>query len=72
VQSFYAPYLCESCGTSFQAVIDGHVHQDAVRTRVAPAVVCPNCGSDARYDGTKAAFASASAALAKRWRGRRP
>lgn len=63
MQSFYAPYLCESCGTQFQAVIDAHLHRDAVRTRTPPAVVCPSCGSDGQFAGVPAAFAASAEQL---------
>jgi DNA-directed RNA polymerase subunit RPC12/RpoP len=65
VQSFYAPYLCDSCGTRFQAVIDAHVHRGAIKSRRAPQVVCPNCGHDSRYDGPPTAFATAAEQLEK-------
>lgn len=63
MQSFYAPYLCESCGTSFQAVIDAHLHRNAVKTRTPPTVVCPSCGSDAHFDGVLASFAASAEQL---------
>jgi DNA-directed RNA polymerase subunit RPC12/RpoP len=59
VLSFYAPYICESCRTQFQAVIDAYVHKDALARRTPPPMKCPKCGSEARYDGSIEAFAAA-------------
>lgn len=59
--SFYAPYFCERCKVGFQALIDATIHQDAITARSPPPTMpCPTCGSDARYDGTVEAFASAA------------
>ncbi|MEQ1570660.1 MAG: zinc ribbon domain-containing protein [Myxococcota bacterium] len=57
--SFYAPYVCDSCRTPFQAVIDAYVHREAIQTRTPPPTKCPKCGAEARYDGSMEAFAAA-------------
>ncbi|ATH08914.1 hypothetical protein BIY24_13445 [Halobacteriovorax marinus] len=42
VESFYAPYYCEDCDKEFKM----HLKVSDVKGSSAPAVKCPDCGSD--------------------------
>jgi hypothetical protein len=60
VTSFYAPYQCSHCKTSFQAVIDVYVHRDAIAARKPPSMPCPKCRKNAEYDGELDDFVAAA------------
>lgn len=60
MKSFYAPYLCEHCKTSFQAIIDAYAHREAIETRTPPSMPCPTCQRKATYDGELDAFVAAA------------
>lgn len=42
INSFYAPYFCESCNKEAKI----HLKTDQIKNRKAPKVECPHCGSD--------------------------
>lgn len=54
IQSFYAPYYCEKCGTESKI----HLTQDQVVNRKAPKKACPKCGTDAEFDAIEAQYFS--------------
>lgn len=50
VVSFQAPYLCSSCGESFECLIDCEHDAEAIRTTTPPDVHCPHCGKTGFFD----------------------
>lgn len=55
INSFYAPYYCESCGKEAKI----HLNAQDVKNRKAPKVKCPHCGQeDADFDAIEAQYFS--------------
>ena len=46
VGSFFAPYRCEHCGTSFNALLDSEYDQDALGQNIPPTVNCLRCNKE--------------------------
>ena len=46
VLSFFAPYLCNKCGSGFSALIDAESDLEAIETMTPPRVSCPRCSAD--------------------------
>lgn len=54
IESFYAPYYCESCGKENKI----HVKADQVKNRKAPKMECPKCGEEMDFDAIEAQYFS--------------
>jgi DNA-directed RNA polymerase subunit RPC12/RpoP len=54
IQSFYAPYYCESCGKENKI----HLKADQVKNRKAPKMECPKCGEEMDFDAIEAQYFS--------------
>lgn len=50
VISFYAPYLCDSCGEQFERLFDCEYDANAIRANDPPDAVCGQCSGRARFD----------------------
>lgn len=50
VVSFFAPYLCDSCGEQFERLFDCELDADAIRSSDAPESVCQRCNGRGRFD----------------------
>lgn len=48
--SFYAPYVCEQCGTSFKHLVDLERDAAPLEAGKAPPTECPTCGGRGRLD----------------------
>lgn len=54
IESFYAPYYCESCSKENKA----HIKADQVKNRKAPKLECPKCGEEMEFDAIEAQYFS--------------
>lgn len=54
INSFYAPYFCESCDKEVKV----HLTADKVKNRKAPKMECPRCGSDMEFDAIESQYFS--------------
>lgn len=54
INSFYAPYFCESCDKEVKV----HLTADKVKNRKAPKMECPKCGSDMEFDAIESQYFS--------------
>ncbi|KAB2910677.1 MAG: hypothetical protein F9K40_02100 [Kofleriaceae bacterium] len=50
VESFYAPYACDSCGDERALLLQVDQHKDALEAHKPPPLPCPSCGSEADFD----------------------
>ena len=50
VVSFFAPYLCDSCGEQFERLFDCELDADAIRSSETPESVCQRCNGRGRFD----------------------
>ncbi|MBS2013279.1 MAG: FIST C-terminal domain-containing protein [Deltaproteobacteria bacterium] len=50
VVSFFAPYLCDSCGEQFERLFDCDLDADAIRSSDVPESVCQRCNGRGRFD----------------------
>lgn len=51
VKSFYAPYFCTACDSSFSSLIDQAQHAATLVQLKAPPMDCPKCKGSAVFDG---------------------
>lgn len=54
INSFYAPYYCESCSKESKV----HLKADQVKNRKAPKMECPKCGEEMDFDAIEAQYFS--------------
>jgi DNA-directed RNA polymerase subunit RPC12/RpoP len=54
IESFYAPYYCEKCGTEHKLLLKA----DEVKNRKAPVVDCPECSGEMDFDAIEAQYFS--------------
>lgn len=54
INSFYAPYFCESCNKEQKV----HLKASDVKNRKAPKVECPKCGSEMDFDAIETQYFS--------------
>lgn len=54
INSFYAPYFCESCDKENKV----HLMADQVKNRKAPKMECPKCGEEMDFDAIEAQYFS--------------
>ena len=54
INSFCAPYFCESCNVEHKI----HLKSDQVKNRKAPKVNCPKCGETMDFDAIEAQYFS--------------
>lgn len=54
INSFYAPYFCESCDKEVKV----HLTADKVKNRKAPKMECSKCGSDMEFDAIESQYFS--------------
>jgi DNA-directed RNA polymerase subunit RPC12/RpoP len=54
INSFYAPYFCESCDKEVKV----HLTADMVKNRKAPKMECPKCGSEMEFDAIESQYFS--------------
>ena len=59
VASFYAPYLCDACGSSFRWLLDCERDADALKGNAPPPGKCPTCGSEGHLDDDEGYYAFA-------------
>ncbi len=59
VTSFYAPYLCDACGSSFRWLLDCEYDADALKGNAPPSGRCPTCGSEGHLDDDEGYYAFA-------------
>jgi ABC-type transporter Mla MlaB component len=50
VVSFWAPYRCDACGSSFERLVDVEHDADAITAGEAPAASCPRCAGAGSFD----------------------
>jgi len=50
VVSFFAPYLCDSCGEQFERLFDCELDADPIRSSETPESVCQRCNGRGRFD----------------------
>ena len=50
IVSFFAPYVCSSCGTAFSALYDAVRDRHAIDSRLPVPADCPRCSSPAYFD----------------------
>lgn len=61
VASFYAPYLCDSCGKNFRVLIDCERDASVIEQRQAPQATCTVCGGGGALDEDPSYLGFASA-----------
>jgi anti-anti-sigma regulatory factor len=54
IESFYAPYYCESCGQENKI----HLKSEQVKNRKAPKMECPKCAEEMDFDAIEAQYFS--------------
>ncbi len=54
IESFYAPYYCETCGKENKM----HLKAEQVKNRKAPKLECPKCGDAMDFDAIDAQYFS--------------
>lgn len=52
LQSFYAPYFCESCDKEVKV----HLLSASIRSKKAPAENCPDCNEQLEFDALEASY----------------
>ena len=50
VVSFFAPYLCDSCGEQFERLFDCEYDAEAIRAGDVPESICQQCSGRGRFD----------------------
>jgi anti-anti-sigma regulatory factor len=50
IESFYAPYLCETCAGEASIVLDVASHLPALKAQQMPTRPCPDCGGTMVFD----------------------
>jgi anti-anti-sigma regulatory factor len=58
VESFYAPYVCTSCGDERALLIDIAAHRAALDEQNPPTLPCASCGAVAEFDEFPARYLS--------------
>jgi hypothetical protein len=56
IESFFAPYFCESCDQSCDMLIDSSLHENILKNKKAPEMSCPKCKGKAEFDGIEKKF----------------
>ncbi len=52
LNSFYAPYYCEDCDKERKT----HITSNDVKSKKAPKMNCPDCGSEMEFDALEATY----------------
>jgi anti-anti-sigma regulatory factor len=56
VESFYAPYLCETCADERSVILDVAGHRAAFAAHKMPKETCPECGDEMVFDDFPARY----------------
>ena len=50
VESFYAPYVCDTCGDERALLLQVESNRAALDAHKPPPLPCPSCGAEAEFD----------------------
>lgn len=64
IVSFYAPYVCTTCGTSYSALLDAERDRGALLAGTAPPTQCPRCGGAGGFDDEETSYFALASQLA--------
>lgn len=54
IKSFYAPYFCDTCNKEEKV----HLKTEQIKSKKAPKLECPKCGSSMEFDAIEAQYFS--------------